>query len=236
MIRRPRPGARPGGPWGFTLLELLVAIGLFALFTLTLSRLLMGGMQTFQRGQALSSLRSDMRSALDLISADFRQSTLNVVTPAYASGKTRSLVLTFTRAAYSSSGPTTHSITYTIDPTTNTLTRYDSATNQTVTVAENVLVGARLGESDSPALYRSYFVWSINPNVDTGRDYATMEVRLTGFKYRGKQEQRMSLVTQVSQRISKGTESKTALTLSVPSDLGRPAPGRAPASSTGLGW
>ena len=46
----------------------------------------------------------------------------------------------------------------------------------------------------------------------------------------------MSLVTQISQRISKGTESKAAVTLAVPSDLGRPSPWKPVSRPTGLGW
>ena len=157
MIRRPLPIGRAG----FSLLEVLVAVGLFSIFTLTLTRLMMGGMQTFQRGQAISVLRSDLRAALDLISADFRQSTGD---PFFYSGwgSTRTLDLEFRRAVFESDDDPADlvTITYEIDPFTNRLTRSDGTYQ--VLVAENILVAARPGEVGQDQ-YRSYFRAIANP-------------------------------------------------------------------------
>lgn len=221
MLRTHRTG-------GFSLLEILVAMGIFALFTLTLTRIMMGGMQTFRRGQAISAIRADLRSALDLIAADFRQSTLEVTTPSYQSGKNKSFTLTFKRYALSGSTVSEPSITYALETATNRLTRTDLSTNQRVLVAENILTGARLGEDQGAALSPSYFVWATNPNTgyDPTYDFGTMEVRLTGLKFEGQQQQRMSMVTQVSQRVpvdlSDAAALKPKVSLAVPADLGRP--------------
>ena len=183
---------------GFSLVEVLVAVGLFSLFTLTLTKLMMGGMQTFQRGQGISALRSDLRQALDLFAADFRQST-NTTAAIYLWGSNQQTALTFVRNSSSVTTPT-QTLTYTIDVPNGLLTRSDGTT--TVLVAENLIVGARPGEAGIPGLYNSYFKWAVNPNLaaDTNYPYFTMEARLTGLKYTGAQEQRMSLVTWISQR------------------------------------
>lgn len=221
MLRTNRHG-------GFSLLEILVAMGIFALFTLTLTRIMMGGMQTFKRGQAISTIRADLRSALDLVAADFRQSTLEVTTPSYQSGKNKSFTLTFKRYSLSGSTVSEPSITYVIEPATNRLTRTDLSTNQRVLVAENILAGPRLGESQGEALSPSYFQWSTNPNqgFDPNYDFGTMEVRLTGLKFEGQQQQKMSMVTQVSQRVPVDVADTAALkpkvSLAIPTDLGRP--------------
>lgn len=213
---------------GFSLLEVVVAVGLFSLFTLTLTRLMMGGMETYKRGQAISSLRADLRSALDLISADFRQSTNNYA-PIYLWGVNQQTSLTFKRhVAQSGGGATEQPIIYTIDPSTNFLTRQDSA--GTVLVGENILVGARLGETAAQGQYRSFFRWAVNPNEVADQDftYFTMEVRLTGMRYSGSQEQRLSMVTWISQRADPDMDptlpriSGIAVPLSEVTDLGRP--------------
>lgn len=213
---------------GFSLLEILIAIGIFALFTLTLTRIMMGGMQTFRRGQAVSAIRADLRSALDLIAADFRQST-EVTTPSYQGGKVKSFFLNFTRTSLSGGTNVSNvTINYEINATLNRLTRRDLTSNQTVLVAENILAGPRLGEAQGADLSPSYFVWATNPNAgyDPKYDFGTMEVRLTGLKFEGQQQQRMSMVTQISQRIPVDLVAANRLvpkiTLAVPQDLGRP--------------
>jgi prepilin-type N-terminal cleavage/methylation domain-containing protein len=239
MIRRPLPIGRAG----FSLLEVLVAVGLFSIFTLTLTRLMMGGMQTFQRGQAISVLRSDLRSALDLISADFRQSTPDSFP--YASWvDQRDLELEFRRAVFEGDDEPADLIiiTYEIDPTTNFLTRSDG--DHEVLVAENILVGARPGESTASDLYRSYFRATANPGYgpETDRDYFTLETRLTGMRYSGAQEQRLSMVTWTSQRTTPFVDptaprlSAIAEPLAPVTDLGRPGPPRACVGASEVGW
>ena len=238
MMRRSLPTRRAG----FSLLEVLVAVGLFSIFTLTLTRLMMGGMQTFQRGQAISVLRSDLRSALDLISADFRQSTGD---PSfYASWvDKRDVVLEFRRAVFEGEDEPADlvTITYEIDPTTNFLTRSDG-TNE-VLVAENILVGARPGESTAPDLYRSYFRATANPDYgpEEDRDNFTLETRLTGMRYSGSQEQRLSMVTWTSQRTTRVNPTTPRLSaiaepLAPVTDLGRPGPPRACVGASEVGW
>lgn len=240
MMRRSLPTRRAG----FSLLEVLVAVGLFSIFTLTLTRLMMGGMQTFQRGQAISVLRSDLRSALDLISADFRQSTGD---PSfYASWvDKRDVVLEFRRAVFEGEDEPADlvTITYEIDPTTNFLTRSDG-TNE-VLVAENILVGPRLGEEPTaPNLALSYFRATANPvhGPEEDRDNFTLETRLTGMKFSGAQEQRLSMVTWTSQRTTPSLDvtnprlSFIAEPLAPVTDLGRPGPPRACVGASEVGW
>lgn len=219
---------------GFSLLEILVAMGIFALFTLTLTRIMMGGMQTFRRGQAISAIRSDLRTALDLITAEFRQSTSAVTSPSYPSANAKTLTLTFRRSTLSGSTVTETPITYAIDAATNRLTRTDLDTLQRVLVAENILTGQRLGESQGADLSPSYFYWAVNPSVTSdplqaNHDSATLEIRLTGLKFEGQQQQRMSMVTQVSQRFPFDLTATNAnaklnpkVSLAIPADLGRP--------------
>jgi len=226
MIRRPLPIGRAG----FSLLEVLVAVGLFSIFTLTLTRLMLGGMDTYKRGQVISSLRADLRGALDLISADFRQSTNDNTSLFYNDwGSNQQTVLTFKRnVAQSGGGATEQAITYTIDSGNSILTRRQGS--QTVLVAENILVGPRLGETPTSGQFRSYFRWAVNPNLVADKDfkYFTMEVRLTGARYSGAQEQRLSMVTWISQRAgiemdpSQPRITGIAIPLSGPIDLGRP--------------
>lgn len=224
---------------GFTLIELLVAIGLFALFTLTLTRLMLGGMQTFQRGQAISTIRAELRSAMDLIAADFRQASV-IFDPDPKAGVEKSTVLTFRRYTRAASGAVTEvPITYVIDyKGNNTLTRHDLTTDQKVLVAENILVGAHFGEDESSSLYRSYFYWAVNPGMtaDTNRTFLTLEVRLTGLKYQGRQEQRLSMVTRISQRAEYRSALASKVSLANPSDVGRPPLWKALLPSSGQGW
>ncbi len=239
MMRRSLPSRRAG----FSLLEVLVAVGLFSIFTLTLARLMMGGMQTFQRGQAISVLRSDLRSALDLVSADFRQSTKDSFSYASWVDK-RDVVLEFRRAVFESDDELAGlvTITYEIDPTTNFLTRSDGT--HEVLVAENILVGARPGESTASDLYRSYFRATANPvhGPEEDRNSFTLETRLTGMKYSGAQEQRLSMVTWTSQRTTPSLDvtnprlSGIAKPLAPVTDLGRPGPPRTRVGVPEVGW
>ena len=239
MMRRPLPIGRAG----FSLLEVLVAVGLFSIFTLTLTRLMMGGMQTFQRGQAISALRSDLRSALDLVSADFRQSTGDSFS--YNSWVTKQdLVLEFRRAVFEGESELASlvTITYEIDPTTNRLTRNEGG--RIVLVAENILVGARPGESAGVGYYRSYFQATANPvhGPEEDRSNFTLETRLTGMRYSGAQEQRLSMVTWTSQRVTPTLDptapriSAIAEPLAPVNDLGRPGPPRACLGAPEVGW
>ncbi|NMA28830.1 MAG: prepilin-type N-terminal cleavage/methylation domain-containing protein [Burkholderiales bacterium] len=243
MMRRPLPIGRAG----FSLLEVLVAVGLFSIFTLTLTRLMMGGMQTFQRGQAISVLRSDLRSALDLISADFRQSTGNSFN--YASWtNNQALTLKFQRAVFDGSdNPASLNIIfifYNIDPLTNRLTRREESPSRTVLVAENILVGPRPGESAEVGHYRSYFQATANPvyGPEQERSNFTLETRLTGMRYSGRQEQRLSMVTWTSQRVTPTLDitaprlSAIAEPLAPVTDLGRPSPPRACLGAPEGGW
>lgn len=218
---------------GFSLLEILVAIGIFALFTMTLTRIMLGGMQTFKRGQAISGIRSDLRSAMDLISADFRQARPAVTIPSFASGKVNSWTLTFDRYADAGTGNTEPTITYQIT-SANRLTRTDLDTGQVVLVADNILTGPRLGESPGVALSPSYFKWAIIPTSSydgpQGYQFGTLEVKLMGLRFEGQQEQRMSMVTRIAQRTlqagdlgtNTNADMQPKILLAAPADLGRP--------------
>lgn len=244
MIRRSLPSRRAG----FSLLEVVVAVGLFSIFTLTLARLMMGGMQTFQKGQAMSALRSDLRSALDLVSADFRQSTRDSFSYESWVDK-RDVVLEFRRAVFESDDEPAGlvTITYEIDSSTNRLTRIESSSESEfeVLVAENILVGPRLGEEPTaPNLALSYFRATANPvhGPEEDRDNFTLETRLTGMKFSGAQEQRLSMVTWTSQRTTPSLDvtnprlSFIAEPLAPVTDLGRPGPPRARVRASEVGW
>lgn len=191
--------------FGFTLVEVLVAVALFALFTLTLTQLLIGGMRTFRRGNTVSELRSDLKNALDIMASEFRavNGVDQVFSPQVSTSNAKVLNLSFNRTSQTTNNATsisTLTVSYVINPTSNTLVR-QVAGQSDVLIAENILVGASLGESDTTNP-RSFFSWVTNVGVDADRDAPNnvLEMRLTGMKYVGTEEQKLAVTTQVAVR------------------------------------
>lgn len=190
---------------GFTLLETLVAATLFTVFSITLSQLLMGGMATFKKGQAISSLRADLRSTLDVMARDFRSATGgDVVYPPLNAGYQKySDCLEFTRASQAAQGQPNSSVkvgdvVYTLNYANGTLVREADGADP-VLLAENLLIGERIGEQ-AGTNPRSYFAWVVNQTSDEYQRGNVMEMRLTGAKYIGTELQTMSVVTYANYR------------------------------------
>ncbi|HHI79081.1 MAG TPA: hypothetical protein ENK02_03805 [Planctomycetes bacterium] len=69
--RNPSPGG--GGEGGFTLLELLVSMGLLSMFFVFLIQILSNGLRIWQTGEGRVALESRAQAALDLLSEDLRR-------------------------------------------------------------------------------------------------------------------------------------------------------------------
>lgn len=191
---------------GFTLVEVLVTIALFAIFTLTLGQLLMGGMKTFRRGQALSSIRNELKTSVEMISAELRgaDSTMLYAPDPNVDGYSHKESLSFGRwynnPANAQSTDTIETVHYKLNVADGTLTRQDSRDEIEVVVAENIVMGSGLGGvgEDSP----SYFclVRNYNEDADRGIPHHIVGVRLTGRKYVGTDEVRLTVSTETALR------------------------------------
>jgi prepilin-type N-terminal cleavage/methylation domain-containing protein len=228
--------AAVGARGGFSLAEVLVVIAVFSVFTLTLANLMLGGMQTFRKGEAMTSMRQDLRSALDLISADLRQAAGDVSEPSTASSD-KSLVLEFARYHSPDSDDSdvhTHTIHYEINAFTNQLTRSDEEEGTEVLVAENILVGEELGE-EATGDPLSYFTWarvlSGSESASTALSGPTLQVSLTATR----QDQTLTMSTDITQRLASASTTASEPNfnlLVVPSDLRPAAPRLGPAASS----
>ncbi len=193
--------------FGFTLVEVLVAVALFALFTLTLTQILIGGMRTFRRGNTISELRSDLKNALDLMASEFRavNGVDQVFSPQVSASYSKVLNLSFNRTSQTTNNATsisTITVNYVINSTSNTLVRQVAGSND-VLIAENILVGSTLGDSSLDNTNpRSYFCWVTSVGVGEDKDAPNnvLEMRLTGMKYVGTEEQKLTVTTQVAVR------------------------------------
>ncbi|HXE71655.1 MAG TPA: prepilin-type N-terminal cleavage/methylation domain-containing protein [Candidatus Nitrosotenuis sp.] len=233
--------AAVGARGGFSLAEVLVVIAVFSVFTLTLANLMLGGMQTFRKGEAMTRMRQDLRSALDLISADLRQAS-DVSVPSTASAE-KELELRFERYHSPDSdneGVHAHTITYEINAFTNQLTRseeWDQGGTE-VLLAENILVGEELGE-EAIGDPLSYFTWvrvlSEDESYPTALSGPTLRVVLTATQEG--QDWTLTMSTDITQRLASasvtGSVSEPNFNLLlVPSDLRPAAPRLGPAASS----
>ena len=172
-----------------TLLEILIAIALFAIFTLTLTQLLMGGMRTYRRGQAISTMRNDIKNALDTIDADVRSAYK--VSEDLLKGSASLEFSLYTNKQVLGSSATPRSveevdITYKLVADEGVLLRTEGT--QTSVLARDLLVSDVMGSSES------YFTLATD-GTDETEPYTSIEARLTAMRYVGTDEQRMSMVT-----------------------------------------
>lgn len=172
---------------GMTLIEILVAMALFALFTLTLTQLLMGGMRTYRRGQAISSLRNDLKFAMETVANDVRVAGKigNLVRG------TKSLMFNLETRRQDLSNPiATESnvteISYTLVPDEGVLIRKEG--DVVTLVARDLIIDTIPGNSES---YFELVSDGIDENVP---DYQ-INIRLSARRYVGTDEQRLSMVT-----------------------------------------
>ncbi|MBQ7567262.1 type II secretion system protein [bacterium] len=172
---------------GMTLVEILVAMALFSIFTLTLTQLLMGGMRTYKRGQAISSLRSDLKLAMETVANDVR--VANSIGGLVGGTKSLGFNLTtyrqdLTNASQTETTATT--ISYSLSADEGVLIRTVGTTS--TLVARDLLVNSVAGSSES------YFLLS-NDESDENNPNMEVEIRLSALRYVGTDEQRLSMVT-----------------------------------------
>ncbi len=175
---------------GMTLIEVLVAVALFAIFTVTITQLLMGGMRTYRRGQVISTLRNDLKTALEVVSADVRSAT-EFNSSLVKGSKTLKLAMRCTKQTDTSNTSTEEvEVSYEIDATTGVLKRSYGATGSSVsTIIARNLVAAT---TDSP----SYFLLVTDASAtDDAHPFYQVETRLTASRFVGTDEQRMSMVS-----------------------------------------
>ena len=159
---------------GFTLVEILVAIALFSVFSLTLARLLMGGMYSYKHGQAFAALRSRAQDTLDLINADIRNAVSpDKVSQPVSTSSNQSLNLGLTRyekgregsggvwgsLQYAARTPSTYDISYKIKKDGDVYVLENTEKNTTYIVVDNVMLGESFGSSGVAGSYSSYFRW-----------------------------------------------------------------------------
>ncbi len=174
--------------YGMTLLELLVASGLLALFTLTLTQLLMGGMRTYKRGQAISSLRNDLKLALDTVADDVR-SAKKISNNMFKNTKILNFSLETYRQDLTNAGKTESivtTITYALVPDEGALIR--SEDDKATLLARDLVIDSVPGNSESYFMFCHDETEESNPNIE-------IEMRLSAMRFVGSDEQRMSMVT-----------------------------------------
>ncbi|MGM9999480.1 MAG: type II secretion system protein J [Candidatus Bruticola sp.] len=195
---------------GFTLVELLIAIAMFSLFTLTLTQLLMGGIDAFKRGQVITTLKSDVKSCLTQIESDLRfaNSRSSFTDPVYTSGN-QSLSASFYRFPardidWTVDGSTsTYKVDYTIDKEGDTyVLNYAKKSGTKYKMIDNVMLSTVPGQAGTSGNYNSYFQWgrvSYGSNINTVPE-DVMNVRLTSGRYLGKEILTMTMSSAVAVR------------------------------------
>lgn len=170
---------------GMTLFEITVAIALFALFTLTLTQLLMGGMRVYKRGQALSAMRNDLKNAMETVANEVRtaQSFPDMV-------KGKSNTLKFYTYHQDLTDPTKTgskvAVIYELDSNNGLLTRTEGSSS--TLVARDLLISSTASNSES------YFELVEDGTTEDTPNYV-VEIRLSALRYVGTDEQRLSMVT-----------------------------------------
>lgn len=149
-------------PRGLTLAEVIVVVFVFSLLTLTCTKIMIGGMDAWQKGQVRMKLRSDGRYAIDTFIADFRQCSQTSVPGGNNFITNGGLTCEFNRFDNTGTG-TTYEVEYQIT-TSYTVTRTNVTSGQIVVLAQNVIpVNSAQG---------SYFYWADG-------NYTRMGIQLT---------------------------------------------------------
>ena len=173
---------------GMTLFEITVAIALFALFTLTLTQLLMGGMRVYKRGQVLSTMRNDLKNAMETVSNDVRMAQSF---PDMVIGKSNTLK--FYIYPQDLTDPTKTlgkvAVTYELDSTNGLLTRTEGSSS--TLLARDLLISSTATNSES------YFQLVADGTNEDNPNYI-VEIRLSALRYVGTDEQRLSMVTRAT--------------------------------------
>ncbi|MBQ7529068.1 hypothetical protein IJT10_04115 [bacterium] len=196
---------------GFTIIELMMAMTAFSLFTLTITLLLRNGLATFNRAKILTELNQDVKKAIDLIAVDVRSTvpgsstgSLNYVQWGDSNGDQRCKdfrIYRYSRRAdedtfndykdvdsVSDDGGSSISVEYWIV--------YNSADGgymlmrdqdgDYMVILENVLLGETPSDPGTITTYESYFKASkINSAFQYGDEapYPTMEIRLKAGRF-----------------------------------------------------
>ena len=196
--------------YGFTLVEILIAVTMFALFSLTLTQLLMGGLDAFKRGQVLSKLRGELTTALSFIEADLRSATGSraFTSPVYTSNA-QVLKASFSRFIrrdtdwYVTGTVNSYKVEYSIDKEGDSYAlNYTGKDQQKYKILDNVMLSSVPGQAGTAGSYNSYFQWNrvnYGGNVNQVPD-DVLQVRLMSGRYLGKEIMTMSMSTSVSVR------------------------------------
>lgn len=193
-----------GGYRGFTIIEVMMAMVAFSLFTLTITMLLKSGLHTFNRGKILTDLHQEVKKSLSLVSIDVKCTDepnsmyidtgrqLEFATIRYARSVldddcndglvNGSLV---SRGTYDVVG---YSIVRSNADDCYELVRSCDDYNNMV-VLEDVLLGETPSDEGTSSTYASYFKANrINGNFRYGTEapYPTMEIRMRAGRYFGK--------------------------------------------------
>lgn len=196
--------------YGFTLVELLIAIAMFSLFSLTLTQLLMGGLDSFKRGQVLSTLRGELSTAMSLIEADLRSATGSraFTSPVYTSNA-QVLKASFSRFVRRDNDwdvvgtVNSYKVEYSIDKEGDSyVLNYTDKDQQKYKILDNVMLSSVPGQAGTSGSYNSYFQWdrvSYGDNVNKVPD-DVLQIRLMSGRYLGKEIMTMSMATSVSVR------------------------------------
>ncbi|MGM9992981.1 MAG: type II secretion system protein J [Candidatus Bruticola sp.] len=195
---------------GFTLVELLISIAMFSLFTLTITQLLMGGIDSFKRGQVITTLKNDVKTCLTQIEADLRyaNSRSSFTDPVYTSGN-QSLVMSFYRfyardTDWTVDGSTsTYKVDYAIEQEGDTyVLNYSKRSGTKYKMLDDVMLSTVPGQAGTSGNYNSYFQWgrvSYGSNINTVPE-DVMNIRLTSGRYLGKEILTMTMSSAVAVR------------------------------------
>ena len=206
---------------GFTLMEIMIAVTLFSLFTLTITAVLRGGLMSFKRGQVLSALRGDVSNAMSHIAISLRaaaQGANSVSMPALTSAdQSKSLTLTRLKPYCTGSIDKTSSaslnssivdvasnysyaIAYKIEKSGDVYNLYctdANVSNNSYILLDNVMCSSVPGGEGSGV---SYFQWKRRRGeTDVAPSYV-MNIRLMSGKYCGEDLLTCTMATEAAVR------------------------------------
>jgi prepilin-type N-terminal cleavage/methylation domain-containing protein len=190
---------------GFTLVETIVVLFVFSLLLLSLTQLMKGSLRAYHKGATQTTLKTEARSAIDVITSDFRQGSGNtsqaIPGDPTCSGAVKSNILQIYRWDNNGSA-LPQIISYTIDPVTCNLIRLNNSDNTQTLVAENVFYEAGNPKS-------SYFKWDTSNMDPVTKKGLTLEVNIyvveeakTLTTQRAKSRQELGMATKIMMRTS----------------------------------